>query len=252
MRQGRIPDRAKGKQKASGSSPVSSTTTATTVTTNVGSIVSGDLHPNSLPRDFRSYTRPSARSDPRALLQSFIYALGRAQSLLKEARVKAAEAEAAEAEAAEAEAEAAEVEAAIKEQLALAPPPPSPPPPPPPLDLQPNADPDDLDPIPGLEPDDHDHDHDHDGEGEGEGEGEFAEEEMYPTVPCPCPCPCHENSERREGRPWLPFGNAAYVACPVCWVDAYMHANGDGGGGECDRYLRGRGKDPNMPAAVQC
>ncbi|KAI1771357.1 hypothetical protein F4818DRAFT_429884 [Hypoxylon cercidicola] len=74
---------------------------------------------------------------------------------------------------------------------------------------------------------------------------------MYPTVACPCGC--HENDERREGRPWLGFGNAAYLVCPLCWVDAYMHAHGDERRGhDCHRYLRGRGKDPRVPASRQC
>ncbi|KAI1761721.1 hypothetical protein GGR53DRAFT_533248 [Hypoxylon sp. FL1150] len=77
------------------------------------------------------------------------------------------------------------------------------------------------------------------------------EEEMYPTIPCPCAC--HENNERREGRPWLGFGNAAYVVCPLCWVDAYMRALGDERRGwDCHAYLLARGKDPLVPAAKQC
>ncbi|KAI1376695.1 hypothetical protein F4677DRAFT_445016 [Hypoxylon crocopeplum] len=67
----------------------------------------------------------------------------------------------------------------------------------------------------------------------------------------PCPCGCHENTAQREGRPWIAFSNAAYLVCPLCWVDAYMH---DGGwrGLDCDGFLRGRGLDPKVPASRQC
>ncbi|KAI6091157.1 hypothetical protein F4821DRAFT_255442 [Hypoxylon rubiginosum] len=101
----------------------------------------------------------------------------------------------------------------------------------------------DLDPVPEEEE-------------EGEGTAEEHEEkepflEMYPTIPCPCPC--HENNEQREGRPWLGFGNAAYLVCPMCWVDAYMRAHGDKKRGwDCHAYLSDRGKDPLVPASKQC
>ncbi|KAL7626823.1 hypothetical protein AAE478_003597 [Parahypoxylon ruwenzoriense] len=72
-----------------------------------------------------------------------------------------------------------------------------------------------------------------------------------------CRCPCHENTAQREGRPWISFTNEAYVACPMCWVDAYTHAHDEPGregwrGRDCDRYLRESGKDPKVPASKQC
>ncbi|KAI0011772.1 hypothetical protein F4779DRAFT_615175 [Xylariaceae sp. FL0662B] len=90
--------------------------------------------------------------------------------------------------------------------------------------------------------------------GEADAQYELEEgeaEEMYPTVPCPCGC--HETTPEREGRPWLSFSNASYLVCPLCWVDAYMHASGsENRGAECDKYLREQGKDPKVPAAEQC
>ncbi|KAI1399603.1 hypothetical protein F4819DRAFT_488448 [Hypoxylon fuscum] len=92
---------------------------------------------------------------------------------------------------------------------------------------------------------------DSDADADADLEEEEQAEPMYPTVPCPCPC--HENTAAREGRPWLAFGNAAYLVCPLCWVDAYMRAHGDGRRGrDCEAYLRARGKDPRVPASRQC
>ncbi|KAI1104237.1 hypothetical protein F4804DRAFT_332529 [Jackrogersella minutella] len=94
-----------------------------------------------------------------------------------------------------------------------------------------------------------------DGWEDAEGEPEAGEPcpaaETYPSVACPCSC--HENTAHREGRPWLAFSNAAYVVCPLCWIDAYMTAHGDEGRlFDCEIYLRGRGKDPKVPASRQC
>ncbi|KAI1393589.1 uncharacterized protein F4822DRAFT_385160 [Hypoxylon trugodes] len=76
-------------------------------------------------------------------------------------------------------------------------------------------------------------------------------EDVIPTVPCPCDC--HADTANSEGRPFIAFSNAAYIVCPMCWVDAYMHAHGDEKRGvDCDRYLRGRGKDPKIAASKQC
>ncbi|KAI1661807.1 hypothetical protein F4813DRAFT_345784 [Daldinia decipiens] len=69
-----------------------------------------------------------------------------------------------------------------------------------------------------------------------------------------CPCPCHENTCMHEARPWIGFTNAAYLVCPLCWVEAYTRAHGGDQryGYDCEVYLRDLGKDPKVPASKQC
>ncbi|KAI0131742.1 hypothetical protein F4776DRAFT_664566 [Hypoxylon sp. NC0597] len=89
-------------------------------------------------------------------------------------------------------------------------------------------------------------------DGSDDAEGDTEDAGLYPGS-IACPCPCHENTARREGRPWLAFSNEAYLVCPLCWVDAYMTAHGDEKRlFDCERYLRARGKDPKVPASKQC
>ncbi|KAI2630667.1 hypothetical protein GGR54DRAFT_635273 [Hypoxylon sp. NC1633] len=92
-------------------------------------------------------------------------------------------------------------------------------------------------------------------EWETELEEESEVEWVPPAFPTEeCDCACHKATPLREARPQVNFLNIAYVACPMCWVDAYMHAL-DGrwwAGTECDAHLRSFHLDPLVPARQQC
>ncbi|KAI8957538.1 hypothetical protein F5Y11DRAFT_82864 [Daldinia sp. FL1419] len=84
---------------------------------------------------------------------------------------------------------------------------------------------------------------------------EHPKEGEAPALPglLSCPCTCHDNTCLREGRPWVGFSNAAYVVCPLCWVEAYTHAHGGNQqyGYECEEYLRRSGFDPRVAPSKQ-
>ncbi|KAI1451006.1 hypothetical protein F5Y02DRAFT_424386 [Annulohypoxylon stygium] len=74
---------------------------------------------------------------------------------------------------------------------------------------------------------------------------------IHPNIECSCPC--HVDTPERSGRPRLIFTNDAFLVCPKCWIDAYMTAHGSTTRStECEFYLRELGKDPMIPAIMQC